>query len=91
MLPRGTIGPTDERANSAHRRIKGGETEVAGSEVEFFVVGGIVRYVHLTVKAACFTISIEHHHAVVIEPWRSALEDGRHDDHAQLACGSCQS
>src|SRR5258707_7584010 len=58
--------PANERAYSSIGRIKGLEPEIAGSEIEFFVVKRIVGNVHLAVNSQTAAVRIEHDSRVVI-------------------------
>jgi hypothetical protein len=44
--------PADERAQATSTSVEGTESEVAGSEIKFFVIERIVGDVHLAVEAA---------------------------------------
>src|SRR5690606_14226425 len=58
--------------------------EVAGREVELFVVTRIVRDVHLAVLAGVSAPAVEHRGRVVIKPGRAALEQARDDRYVEL-------
>jgi hypothetical protein len=60
------------------------EPEIARREVELFVVGGIVRDVHLPVDAGHGAVGLEDCDGVMIEPGRPALEQRRDDHDAEL-------
>jgi hypothetical protein len=66
----------------AHRRIEGFETQVAGREIKFFVVQGVVGNVHLAIDPAQRAVTLQHCHRVVVEPGCAALEEG--SDHHYL-------
>src|SRR3981081_24870 len=72
--------PADERAEFSSGRVEGFEAEIAGSEIEFFVVERIVGNVHLAVDASQHAIRIEDRSRVVIEAGRTLLEE-RRDQH----------
>ena len=57
------------------------EVEIAGGEVKFFVVAGIVGDVHLAVAADDFAGLVDDGGGVVIDAGRAALEDRRDDDY----------
>ncbi len=56
------------------------EIEIAGGEVEFFVVAGIVGDMHLAVAADDLPGLIDDRGSVVIDARRATLEDRRDDD-----------
>ena len=76
--------PADLYAETADAGVDGFETEVAGGEVELFVVGGIVGDVHLAVFAGDRCVALKDHGSVVVEPRCAALEEGS-DEHYGVA------
>ena len=44
----------------------GGESQIAGGEIEFLVIGRVVRYVHFTILSGDRTIGVEHDCCVVV-------------------------
>lgn len=76
--------PAYEHAEASDRGVDRFEAEVAGCEVEFLVVGGVVGYVHLAVFAGYGSVSIEHDGGVVVEAGGASLEYGCDDDHAEF-------
>src|ERR1700722_10761463 len=51
--------PTDQRAHLSHGGVEGFETQVAGREIEFFVVERVVGDVHLAVDSAQRSITLQ--------------------------------
>jgi len=72
--------PTHERPDPSHARVDRAEPEVAGREVVFLIVGGVVGDVHLAVHTDHASVDVDRRGAVVVETGRAALENGR-DDH----------
>ena len=83
--------PANQRADAAKRRIEVEEPQIAGREVEFFVVERIVGDVHLAVNPGDFSVRAQHRHRVVIQPRRAALKQRRDDDDLQFAREFAQS
>src|SRR5438477_3451204 len=77
--------PADQSAHASILRIKGLKAEVAGSEIEFLVIQGIVRNVHLAIDAFQAAIMIENRGSIVIQAPRAPLEYRCHDHHLKLA------
>ena len=67
--------PADHHAQTAHAGVDRMETEVAGGEVEFLVVGGVVGDVHLAVDARYRTVALKDDGGIVVESWRTTLEE----------------
>ena len=61
------------------------EAQVAGGEVELFIVSRIVRDVHFAVATSQCSISLEHDRGVVIKTAGSPFENGTNDDHPELS------
>lgn len=76
--------PADEHAEATDGGVDGLETEVAGREIEFLVVGGIIRDVHLAVFAGDGAVLVQHYGRVVVQAGSTALEERGDDHHAQL-------
>ena len=76
--------PANQHAQLAHRSLDRVEAQVARGEVEFFVVGRIIRNMHLAVFSGDGSILLNHHRRVVIEARRTALEERCNDYHAQI-------
>ena len=76
--------PADLYAETADAGVDGFETEVAGGEVEFLVVGGVVGNVHLAVFARDGTVALKDYGGVVVEARCAALEE-RGDEHNGVA------
>ena len=67
--------PADLYAKTANGGLDGMETEVARSEVELLVVGRVVGDVHLTLYASDAAVALEDDGGIVVETWRTALEE----------------
>ena len=76
--------PANQHAELAYRGLDRVETEVARSEIEFLVVGGIVGDVHLAVFSGYASILLHHYRRIVVEPRSAALEEGGDDDDAEI-------
>lgn len=76
--------PAYEHAEASDRGVNRFEAEVAGGEVEFLVVGGIVGYVHLAVFAGYGAVGVEDYGGVVVEAGGASLEHGGDDDYAEF-------
>ena len=72
--------PTYLHAETTYAGVDGFETEVAGGEVEFLVVGGVVGNVHLAIFAGDRAVAFKDHGSVVVEARCAALEE-RGDEH----------
>jgi len=57
------------------------EIEVAGREIEFFVIARIVRDVHLAIMAGDSSLPIDHDRRVVIHACRPPFENRRDNRH----------
>src|SRR5713101_6568848 len=77
--------PADQHADAAIARVKIGKAEIAGSEVEFFVVERVVRNVHLAIQPEQGTVGVDHCGRVVIDARRAFLEKRSNDHHLELA------
>ena len=77
--------PADQRGDAAEARVEAGKAEVAGREVELFVVERIVGDVHLAVDAGEAAVGVEDRGGVVVEAGGAALEERSDDDDAQFA------
>lgn len=75
--------PAYEYSETPHGCVDGAEAHVAGCEVEFLVVGGVVGDVHLAVFAGHASVCFEHDSCVVVKTRRTALEQGRDENYAQ--------
>ena len=64
------------------------ETEVARSEIEFFVIGRVIGDVHLAVFPRDGAVGLKHHRRVVIKPSGTAFEE-RRDKHHVVLLGQC--
>ncbi len=60
------------------------EAEVAGGEVELFVIERIVGDVHLAIQPQERSVGVEHGGGIVIKPGGAALEQRRHDGHLEF-------
>ena len=78
--------PADLYAETANAGVDGFETEVAGGEVELFVVGGIVGDVHLAIFAGDRAVALKDHGSVVVEAGCTALEEGSNEHYGVAAC-----
>ena len=58
--------PADKHAQPSHTRVDRMKTEVTRCEVELFIVGRIIRDVHLPVLACYATVFFYHYSRVVI-------------------------
>lgn len=67
--------PTYLHAETTYAGVDGLEAEIAGSEVEFLVVGGVVGNVHLAIFARDGTVALKDHGGVVVEARCAALEE----------------
>src|SRR4029077_17479531 len=76
--------PADQRAHATDVCIKGAKAEIAGSEVIFFVIKGIVGYVHFAVDATDGAIGVEDHGGVVIYAGGALLEKRSDKDDPKL-------
>jgi hypothetical protein len=72
--------PADQGRDAPAARVEGRKAEIAGGEVEFFVVGRVFRNVHLAVESGRAAVGIDHEDAVVIDPRRPAFEKRGDDD-----------
>src|SRR5947207_14535830 len=77
--------PADQSAHASILRVEGFKTEVAGREIEFLVIQGIVRDVHLAIDAFQAAIMIENRGGIVIQAPGAPLEYRCHDHHLKLA------
>src|SRR5579883_115224 len=77
--------PADERADFAYRCIERFKAEIAGSEVELFVIERIVGDVHLAVQAADASIFLQNDRGIVVQSRRAALKEGSNNDNFLLA------
>ena len=66
------------------------KAEVSRSEIEFFIVEGIIRDVHFSILAQQLPFVINHHRRVVVDAGRAFLKERGHDDHLQLGCQLAQ-
>ena len=78
--------PTDERAQPTRAGIDGTEAEVAGREIEFFIVERVVRNMHLAVNAAQGTVGIKNRGGIVIDAGSSFFKQGS-DEHDSVFAG----
>lgn len=78
--------PADLYAETADAGVDGLETEVAGGEVEFLIVGGIVGDVHLAIFAGDGAVALKDHGGVVVEPRCAALKEGGDEHYGVAAC-----
>ncbi len=72
--------PADQSCDAAGFGIERTKTEVAGSEIKFFVVGGIVGDVHFAVDAGDFAVSVDDGGGVVIDAGGATFEKRGDDD-----------
>ena len=82
--------PANEGADFAGGGVKGAEAEVAGGEVELLVVERVVGDVHFAVEARDAAVGLEDGGGVVVEAWRTALEERGDDDDLFLAGDSAE-
>lgn len=80
--------PADLEAEAADAGVDGVESEVAGGEVEFFVVGGVVGDVHLAVFSGYCSVFFEYYCCVVVEAGGSFFEEGG-DEYYSCFSGYC--
>ena len=66
--------PAHQSAHAAVLCIKGLKAEITGSEIELFVIQGIVRDVHLAIDSFQAAVVIENGCGVVIQAWGTPLE-----------------
>src|SRR6202035_1162383 len=66
--------PADQRAQAAGGGVEGAESQIAGGEVELFVVQRVVGDVHLAVEAAQGSVRIENGGGVVIDAGGALLK-----------------
>ena len=76
--------PTYLHAETTYAGVDGLEAEIAGGEVEFLVVGGVVGNVHLAIFARDGTVALKDYGGVVVEARCAALEE-RGDEHNGVA------
>ena len=76
--------PTYLHAETTYAGVDGLEAEIAGGEVEFLVVGGVVGNVHLAIFACNRTVALKDYGGVVVETRCAALEE-RGDEHNGVA------
>ena len=63
---RDTIDPNIPIPPVYRWRFLWGESQIAGGEIEFLVIGRVVRYVHFTILSGDRTIGVEHDCCVVV-------------------------
>jgi len=66
--------PAYKYPQPAYGGLYGGETQVAGGEVKFFVKTGVVGNMHLAIGAGNSAILLQHHCGIVVETRCPALE-----------------
>src|SRR5262245_60906894 len=71
--------PANEDADTAEASVKCLKAQIAGSEIVFFVIEGIIGDVHLAKNTEQSTVGVEHGSSVVINPRSSPLEQGSND------------
>src|SRR5262245_36915535 len=72
--------PADAYAGAGVMSVERFEPQVAGREIELFVIERVVGYVHLAVDAGQMSVGVNYHGGVVVKPRGAALEQ-RSDDH----------
>ena len=76
--------PADECRDASEDGVEAALAEVAGSEIEFFEVEGIIGDVHLSVQAQNFAGRSNHRRCVVVDARGAALEQRCDDDDVLL-------
>src|ERR1039458_1775415 len=82
--------PAYEHADRAARGGVRDEIEIAGGKIIFFIIAGIVGYMHLAVAADDFPGLIDDGGSVVIDARRATLEDRRDDDDFPRLCDGAE-
>src|SRR5260370_4016567 len=77
--------PAHQRAHASIFRIKSLEAEIAGREVELFVVKRIVGDVHLAIDALESALGIKNRLAVLLETCRTPVENRSPDSNFAFA------
>src|SRR5438552_2970971 len=77
--------PANQRAEASGAGVESAESEVAGREIELFVIERIVRDVHFAIKAAQGTVTIEDGGGIVVDPGGALFEQRRDQDDAVAA------
>ncbi len=67
--------PAHEHTETSHTGLNGFKPEVSGSEVKLFIIGRIVRYVHLAILTRDGSVALKDHGCVVIQSCGPALEE----------------
>src|ERR1700676_2088675 len=75
--------PADLHADARVPGVEIGKTKIAGGEIEFFVIEGIVGNVHLAIFAEEAAVGVEHGYGVVIDAGGAAFE--KRDDQRYFA------
>ena len=66
--------PAYHHPQPSHAGLYGLESEIAGCEIEFFIVARVVGYVHLAVFAAHRAVVVKHHGSVMVQSSCPALK-----------------
>ena len=79
--------PADADADAAELGAKALKAEIAGREIELFVVQRVVGNVHLAIEADLRAVGVEDDSRVVIDAGGASLEQRADDDDAMLLRG----
>src|SRR3990172_7767462 len=72
--------PANQPRDFCVPRLKSREAQVAGGEIEFFVVERVVRDMHLAILAGDGAVGVDYHRGVVVDPGRAFFEERGDDD-----------
>src|SRR5215472_3765255 len=83
--------PTDQRSQFARAGLERAEAEISGSEIELFVIEGVVRDVHLAVETAERSVFIEDGCRIVVHARGAFFKEGCNQDNSIFAgcSGQC--
>src|SRR5579871_55743 len=79
--------PTNERSQFAGAGVERTEAEISGSEIELFVVEGVVGDMHLAVETSQGSVFVENGGGVVVHARGTLFEEGGDQDNAILTGG----
>ena len=77
--------PANQYAEASDGRRDGGKAQVAGREIELFVIGRVIGDVHLAILPCDSAVPLQHDGRIVVKPGSALLEEGEHQHDAGFA------
>src|SRR5277367_238157 len=82
--------PTNQRCDFSGLRIECAKPKISGREIEFLVIRGIVRNMHLAINTCDFSVSIYNRGGVVVDASSAPLEQRCDYDRLRFLCDAAE-